>query len=53
VLCELDADTNFEILAERGCEKQQAALRPGFFLLCFSTLRLTGIPRLLIPAVLD
>ena len=31
VLCELDAGTNFEILAERGCEKQQAATQAVVF----------------------
>jgi hypothetical protein len=32
---ELDAGTNFEILAERGCEKQQAELGQGFSALLY------------------
>jgi hypothetical protein len=38
---ELAVGTNFEILAERGCEKQQAA-EAMVFLLCFSMLRPIG-----------
>jgi hypothetical protein len=53
VLCELDAGTNFEILAERGCEKQQAATQAVVFSALLLVLRLTSISRPLVLAVLN
>ena len=50
---ELDAGTNFEILAERGCEKQQAATQAVVFSALLLVLRLTSISRPLVLAVLN